>query len=42
MKNHGLRHSALDFGKETKMGYFCETIDYGCAYACALHLVQLK
>jgi hypothetical protein len=33
---------ALGFGKETKIGYFCKIIDYGCAYACALHVVQLK
>ena len=42
MKDYGLRRNAFDFGKETKMGYFCKTIDYGCAYACAPHLVQLK
>ena len=42
MKDYGLRRSALGFGKETKMGYDCKTIDYGCAYACAPHLVQLK
>ena len=42
MKDNGLLRSALDSGKETKMGYYCKTIDYGCAYACAPHLVQLK
>ena len=42
MKYHELRWSALDSGKETKIDYFCKTIDYGCAYACAPHLVQLK
>ena len=42
MKDYGPRRSALGFGKETKMGYYCKTIDYGYAYACAPHLVQLK
>ena len=42
MKEYWLHQSALDFGKETKMGYLRNNIGYGCAYACAPHLVQLK
>ena len=42
MKDYGLCRSALGFGRETKMGYYCKTIDYGCAYDFAPHLVQLK
>ena len=42
MKDYWPIQSALGFGIETKMGYFCKTMDDGCAYACAPHLVQLK
>jgi hypothetical protein len=42
MKDYELRQSAPGFGKETKMGYVCKIIDYGCAYVWAPHLVQLK
>ena len=42
MKDYGLHWSALGFGKETTMSYFCKIINIACANACALHLVQLK
>ena len=42
MKDYCLRRSALGFGKETKMRNYCKIIDYGCAYVCAPHLVQIK
>ena len=34
--------SARGFGTETKMGYDCKTIYYGCAYDFTPHLVQLN
>ena len=38
-----MNQSALGFGKkETQMGYVCKTIDDGCAYPCASHLVQIE
>ena len=42
MKDYGIHRKALDFSRETKMGYYCKTMDYGCAYDFAPHLVQLK
>jgi hypothetical protein len=42
MKDYWLQLNALGFGKETKLGYFRKIIDYGCAYVCAPHLVQIK
>ena len=42
LKDYWPLQSALGFGKETKMSYLCKTIDYDCAYAYALHLVQLR
>jgi hypothetical protein len=32
----------LALGTRQKWVTFCKTIDYGCAYVCAPHLVQLK
>jgi hypothetical protein len=38
-----MNKSALGFDQnETQMGYLCKTIDDGCAYDCALYLVQFK
>jgi hypothetical protein len=42
MKDYGLRRSAFGLGRETKMGYYCKIMVYGCAYVFAPHLVQLK
>ena len=42
MKDYWLHQSTLGFNKETKMEYSRKTINYGCAYGCAPHLVHLK
>lgn len=42
MKAYGLRQSALGFGKETKMGYYCKINDDGEPYDCTPHFVLLK
>ena len=39
-QDNWLDQSALGFGKETKRGDYMQ--DNGCAYACALHKVQIK
>ena len=41
IKDYWLHWSALGFGKETKAGYICKSIDNECASACASHLVQI-
>jgi hypothetical protein len=42
MPDHWLHQSDIGFDKETRMGYVCNIINYGCAYDCAVHLVPLK
>ena len=38
-----MTQSPFGFGlREPRIGYLCKTIDDACAYACALHLVQMK